>query len=405
MSNTNIEKHPDFVHIGPAVMKFYDETNDWLVDLGRVTELVLRKTVDKAYQTSVYNGVLVQNKSQSVSENWELSGKFVETLDPNTGYLAFKNCGTPSVTTACALTTITDLLQVFSGRCRVLTGNQGFYGVGVLPAPTGTVVAINPPAGTLAAGAMDVYIQAVYDGGGTSNPVLISAALVVAGGESIYIAITPPASGTPDSYNIYVQEVGDLAATLYLNTSSTDVVITTPVTGGATVPADATTSLVVTSEDGLTTYVLDTDYTIETSCAGICILPDGDICDGQWINITYSYWANPKSSMSIGPSDRIPKYAHPVIMAFKNDSRVIPAAKGVEIHLWKTDFDFGFDWDLSSLNFDSGFAFTVPVLFSETDLNHGEVSVLSERFECYALKDLRALTQYSTQTSCEGAVS
>lgn len=413
MSNTNIEKHPDFVHIGPAVMKFYDETNDWLIDLGRVSELVLRKTVDKAYNTSVYNGVLVQNKAQSVSENWELSGKFVETLDPNTQYLVFKNCGVPSVNNNCVLTTISEKIQVFSGRCRVLTGNQGFYGTGVLPAPSSVVVddLDVPPGAGFEIGDYHVIVKAKYQGGGTSNGVEDGEVIDMTATKSLYVHINPPASGAiPDSYDIYVSAPSEVPNYFFwANTTSTDVVFIAPVTGGAALPADGGASLVVSLGPPAgtpdVTYELDVDYTIDISCAGLCILPDGDICDGQWVKVTYSYWADPSVSMSIGPSDRIPKYAHPVIMAFKNDSRETPAAKGLEIHLWKTDFDFGFEWDLSSLNFDSGFAFTVPVLFSETDLNFGEVAVLSERFECFALKDLRALTQYSSQSSCEGEVS
>lgn len=403
MSDTNIEKHPEFRHIGPAVLKLYDEQNEVLVDVGMVEELVLAKVVEKVTATSVYNGVQVQSSSQSMSESWVLRGRFMETLDPNTQYLAFKNCGESSVTDECSIQLVRERIQVFSGRMRTLTYNRGFYGLGVLPPITGlTAVAVS--SGNLPAGDYDVTATAIYQGGGESNAYATVTA-TIAGDESLYIEIVPPAGDiTPMGYRIYVRAPGEGFATLWAETTSTNVLFTDVVVGGDPVPEDGDISFEVWSEDGETKYIPDTDYTIDISCAALGILPDGDICDGQWIEVRYAYLKNPFSSISIGPSDKIPKIGHPVILAMKADSRSTPAARGLEIHLWKVDMDSSLEWMLSELSFENGFEFEWPVMFAENHLNFGEVYTLSDKFECYGLNDLRALTAHNQKDACEAVL-
>jgi len=403
VSDSNLLKHLDNNHIGPAVLKLYDEENDWLVDVGKVDDLVLTKSVEKAFVTEVVSGVTVQSKGHSINEEWMLKGKFRELLDPNTQYLMFKNCGTPSLTETCSIQTITELLQVFSGRCRILTHNNGFYGTGILPEPTGTAVPSAVPVGTLPTTSYTVYVQAVYSGGGTSNAVACVGIAPIVLGESLIVTIIPPVGAAPESYNIYVESLINPGAILWLNTTSQNVFFTAVVTGGVAIPADGTSSLTVASEDGLTTYDVDVDYSIDPTCAGLCILADGAIEDGQWIKVTYSYFADPYTTISLGPSNRYPKYGHPVIIAMKDDDRETPAGRGIEIHLWKVDMESGFDMELSKMDFDTGYDFEWNVLFSENDLNHGEVYTYHRQFSSYGLKDLRALTEYSTADSCADA--
>lgn len=404
MSDSNLTKHPDDVHIGPARVMLLDETNDWLVDLGKTDEVTLSKAIERASLMEIFNGVAVTTKSQSIGESYNLSMKLSETLDPNTQYLVFKNCGTPSLNPICSLRQIKEFMpNVYKGRSRVLSGNAGFYGTGVLPPPAAvTTDDLDDPTGGLDADTYSVYVIAVYEGGAVSNAVA-GTPVGITGTESLMIEITPPADGSlPDHYDIYIAGAGEVPNYYLWGSSYGGIVIFTDnVTGGALMPADGASSFTVTSEDGLTTYDAGVDYTIDPSCAKISFLADGALCDGQAVLVTYSQIIDPFTTMSIGPSDRVPKFAHPVIIAMKKDDRETPAGRGLEIHLWKVDLESGWDWVLSALNYDSGFNLTCPVLFSELDLNFGEVYTYHRQFTCYNLYDLRALTEYSQAASCD----
>lgn len=398
MSKTNITKHPDFVHIGPAVLSLYDEVNDLLVVTGKADDLVLRKAVTIEALTEIVNGVAVESKAQPVSEAYTLTGRLVETLDPNTQYLMLKNCGTPAVTGTCSIATETEKIQMFLGRQVKLKRESGFYGTGALSGAQSASASAYGTGGGIAAGDYTVVVTTVYDD--TEGDYVETNEVTVGVGQKVELTITPPGGGmspTPDSYRIYVYESGagetrEADADLILTTTTTNVFFVSW-TRGADYPGDQTSSFAVTDSTGGTTYEVGVDYTIDASCAMFCLEEGGAIDDGDWVIVEYTYWTNPYVEMTIGPSDRLPKYVHPVILAFKDDDRTTPVGRGIEIHLWKVIADSSWDWELSRMDFGTGFNFEWKVLLSEQYLNHGYVWTFHRQFSGFDLLEFSALTQ------------
>ena len=418
MSDTNLTKHPNFVHIGPARMGLYDEVNDLLVMVGKVDNLSLVKSVTEESLMEVLSGVEVETDSQPVSETYQLTGKLVETMDPATQFLVMKNCGAtedPQNNGSCSISTIVERVQAFRGPQHILGYNNGFYGIGALPAPDGVAVAKLGSGGSHAITGTYVFVvTAVY--GGTEGDYAESAGIVVGATDTIIVTIDPPGGGAspvPDSYRIYVYrssagETRVADADLIQETDAANLSYTTW-TRGADYPGDQTSSFTVQAADPppgpAIVYDVGVDFSIDESCAMFCIEEAGAIADGEWVDITYTYYKNPQVGLSIGPSNRLPKYVHPVILSFHDDDRISPIGRGFEMHLWKVTANSGWTWDLSSLNFNSGFDFTWKVLCSEKTRNHGHVYNFHRQFSGFVLRDLRVLTDWSNAANCEVAAS
>lgn len=403
MSKTNITKHPDFAHIGSAVLSLYDEMNDLLVVTGKADDLVLRKAVTLEALTEIVNGVAVESKAQPVSEAYTLTGRLVETLDPNTQYLMLKNCGTPAKTGTCGIGTEKEKVQMFAGRQIKLKRESGFYGAGALPAPQAVSAGKFGTGGGISTGTYTFTVTAVYDG--TEGAYKDSNSLAVTLGECIALTIVPPGAGaspTPNFFRVYVAKSPQTRqeAKLILETNTTNVFFSTW-TLGTTYPGDQDSSFTVTDETGEITYDAGVDYSIDESCAMFCLEEGGAIADGQWVIVQYTYYTNPYVEMTIGPSGRLPKYVHPVILSFHDDDREPPVGRGVEIHLWKVVADSGWDWELSRMDFGGGFNFEWKVLLSEQHLNHGYIWTFHRQFSGFGLIDFANLTKWSNAPTCE----
>lgn len=410
MSDTNIASHPDMVHIGPARLGLYDEVNDRLVMIGKVDDLKFQKTITEESMTEIISGVEVETKSQPVSERYTLTGKLVQTLDPATQNLVMKNCGTPVVPAGvgsdCNIGTVTQEVQVFLGPQHIPGYNNGFYGTGALPAPAAVASSVLATGGSHVAGTYVFVVTAVYDG--TEGDYVEAAPLAVLATDTVLLTITPPATAVPDSYRIYVYNSGTgetrvADADLIQDTDAVNLSYTSW-TRGAAYPGDQTSSFEVRDEAGAL-YSVGVDYTIDASCAMFCVEEGGSIVDGEWIRITYTYWQNYQVNMSIGPSNVLPKYVHPVILSFHDDDRIIPVGRGFEMHLWKVTANSGWTWDLSALNFESGFEFTWKVLCSEKTRNHGHIYNFHRQFSMTQVKDFRTLTDWNAAASCDAAAS
>lgn len=411
MSDTNITKHPDMVHIGPAVLCLYDEVDDLLVNIGKTDNIRLAKNVTEiATLKEIVNGVMVETRGQPTGEEYRLRGLLTETLDPNTQRLVMKNCGTPSVTGDCTIGTETEEVQMFLDNQHLLLRKSGFYGTGTLPGAASVVGTAYGAGATIPTGTYVFTVVPNYDG--TIGSSLSSAGVAVALGENVGLNIVHAIGSTPTSWLVYVHDTAlaetivdaELIADLPAGFTATSTIFsswtrTTPY------PGDAAGSFTVTNESGLTEYVVGTDYSIDDSCAMFCLVDGGAIGDGQWVRITYTFYKNPMVEMTIGPSNHLPKYVHPVILAFKDDDRDSPVGKGVEIHLYKVLANSGWEWDLSTLNYESGFEFEWVVLLDRAHMNHGHIYTFHRQFSSFGLKDFADLTYWTNAENCVVAAS
>jgi len=413
MSDTNLASHPDHVNIGPCILGLYNETSDHLVLAGKFDNIVLDK-LDPAnvFMQEVVNGQNVNSKGQPTFCGFQVKGRMVETLDPNTVYLAMKNCGTPVQQDDCTIKTATEDYTAYPGRCIKLVHKAGFYSTDTLPGPAAVAGTAAGAGGTIPTDGYHFVVTCMY--GTTESAYTESAEVDVTLGEVVTLTITPPAGVVPDSYRVYAYDDAEerVDATLIAGLSvdfadpGEDVVIIfsdMPRTGAA-YPGDATGSFTITDAES-TEFTVTDDYTIDTSCGIVCFPADTTVEQGEQITITYAYRTNPFVSMSIGPSETLPPYVHPVLIGLKSDDRADGRPRGYEIDLWKVLASSGWSWDLSTLTFEGGFDFTWEVLMSEKTLNHGRIVLFNRHLESYDLANLAALTDWANGPGCEDADS
>ena len=189
MSDSNLPNLPDNVHIGPSGLGLYDTVNDWLVNVGMFEDLVVGKTIEKAFLRAQISGGSHKIDGKQITEDWTISGRAAEMYDPNTQYLFFKNCGIPAMED-CGIGTESELLQVFDGITNILRRNNGFYGIGALPAPAAVVGVPGGAGGTIPASTYAFVVTGVY--GTTEGDYEESAPVVVALNEEVTLTITVP---------------------------------------------------------------------------------------------------------------------------------------------------------------------------------------------------------------------
>jgi hypothetical protein len=390
-------------------MCLYNEATDHLVIIGKVDNINFTKLdPQNQFSTDVISGQMVNSDGQPTFCGFQLKGKFVEVLDPNTVYLMMKNCGTPTLSPDCSIRTAVEDYIAYKDRAIKLKHNVGFYGVGALPPPEMVTGVAFGAGGTIPT---DDYIFVVTCMYGetesahelTSTPTEI--AVIV--GQKVLLTITPPTDGIPDAYKIYIYNDGETIAdaTLLLTIPSpgTDpvyVIIDEAGRTGALYPGDADSSFSIEDSEG-NIFNPGDDYTVDYSCATVIFEEDGDLEDGEKVTITYTYRVNPNIEMSIGPMLRLPPYVHPVIIALKSDDRAVIRPRGVEIDLWKVLASSDWNWDLSSLNYESGYEFTWDVLLSEKTLNHGRIQLFNRHLVAYPLENLATLTDWANGPGCE----
>jgi len=407
VSDTNLLSHPESIPIGPCSLCLMNEITDHLVVIGKVDNIMLdRLDPQNVFVTEVLNGQTVNSAGQPTFCGFQVKGKLKEILDPNTAHLAMKNCGTPTQAEACGLETAIEDYTAYPGRCIKLKHNVGFYSTASLPGPDAVAGVAGGNGGTIATDGYYFVVTCMY--GTTESDYTESAIVNVVSPEVITLSITPPTGLNPTAYRIYFYNDAEtrVDATLVLQITSWSaigdivVVFTALPHTGDLYPGDATGSFTVEDSDGNLLDVTD-DYTVDTTCGVVCFPATGEVEEGELLTITYAYRRNPYVSMSIGPSNTLPPYVHPVLIQLKNDDRADIRPRGVEIHLWKVLASSGWSWDLSSLTFEAGFDFTWEVLMSEKTLNHGQITLFSRHYANYDLSNWAALTEWSNGPGCE----
>lgn len=406
MSDTNLASHPDHVGIGPCTLALMNEVTDHLVIIGKVDNVMLDK-LDPAnvFMTEVVSGQNVNSKGQPTFCGYQVKGRMVETLDPNTVYLAMKNCGVPVMQDNCTIRTAVEDYTAYPRRCIKLKHKEGFYSTDALPGPDAVAGVAGGAGGTIPTDGYFFVVTCMY--GTTESAFTESLVVNVNMGEVVTLTITPPSGVVPDSYRIYFYNDAQVRAdaTLLLDLAAAPIgpnIIVVfddlPLTGDP-YPGDATGSFIVADAEG-NAFTITDDFTIDITCGIVCFPTNTSIGQGERITITYTYRTNPYVSMSIGPSDTLPPYVHPVLIALKNDDRADVRPRGVEIDLWKVLASSGWSWDLSTLTFESGFDFTWEVLMSEHTLNHGNITLFNRHLESYDLSNFAALTDWANGPGC-----
>lgn len=405
MSDSNLTKHPEFVHIGPCTFGLYDDTNDLLYVIGKVDNIRFSKLdPSPVFLTEILNGQEVETLARDTACKFRMKGKFTETLDPNTHYMVLKNCGTPTLAPDCSIDSITEVHQVFKGRSFLVRHNNGFYGSNALPGIENLITDDLAWTGSgITPRTYTVIVVPVY--GGTEGASEEST-IAVGADEALAVTWDPPIGGIPASYNLYVYHGGQTSDDAYLIGSvggtATSVIYIDALQDLGDYPGEMTGSFTITDMSD-SPYISGTDYILDGACGAIAIPSTSAIEDGTRTKVTYSWRTNPSVTMSIGPNktNSNPRLYHPVLISTKDDDRNPPNARGIQIDLWKVMGSSGFEWDLSSLNFDSGFEFEWPVLIDEAKLNHGEITSFNRHFEAYEIVDWSTLAKWGSAVSCE----
>lgn len=394
----------------PAVITAYDDVNDWFVPLGYLDNIRLRRETDNVYQSEIHVGRSVAIDGYTVGERWFVNFDMMERLNPSWQRLIFKNCGTPAIYGSCSLLTVTEEWRMFRNNAQVLNHNNGFYGDGMLPAPTNVATAVGGAGGTIPTRTYVMVVEAVYTDAQGLNPTrsqyAVSAGQAVTLGQQLTVTWDPPAGGyIPAYYNIYWYDSG-------LTITSAELVAVVDGLSPTAIIFDSFTDLgdwpgavvggafAITDITGAVTYTAGDDYTIDTSCARLALIDGGDIEDGQLILVTYTYIANPFYTQSIGPGSRNPRIMHLVIKWFKDDERVVPVGRGCEIHLYHVHSESGFEWLFDQRDFESGFGQEYRVLLDRATGKYGTIYTFHKVMEDWDLIDLEAISKYTNDDEC-----
>jgi len=396
----------------PGILCAYDDVHDWFIPLGFLDNIRLRRETDNVYQSEIHKGRSVAIDGYTVAERLFVSFDMLERLNPDWLRLIMKNCGTPEVFGACSLLSVTEVHRLYRNNAQVLNHNSGFYGDGALPAPT-NATATPVAGGTVPDGTYTIVVEAVYTDAQGLNPTRslyddAAGTVCAVGNNTIEFEWDAPAGGyVPAYYNIYeydtalgetiadadlIAVVSGLSPTAVIFDSFTDLGDWPGATGGG--------AFLVENLVGDTEYTAGDDYTIDTTCARIALVDDGDIDDGQPVQITYTYIANPFYTQTLGPGSRNPRILHLVVLWFKDDERATPVGRGAEIHLYHVHAESGWEWLFDQRDFESGFAQEYRVLMDRAYGKYGLIYVFHKVIEEFPLIDLEDLSKYTQDDEC-----
>lgn len=406
--------HKQFTHrqlkmSGPAELFAYDEIHDWYIPLGKIDNIRTRRETDVISQSEVHFSRSVRIDGLASGERWFASGSIMEPLNPDMQRLVFKNCGQPTHSTDCILLSVTEGIRMFRREAKILSGNNGFFTDLALPAPA-NVTAVPAGGGTIPNGTYVIVVEAVYTDAQGFNPVRSAhaeSAGAILAVQSLVVAWDPPATGTPDHYNIYEYDTAaaetrvdaDLVGVV-LGTSPTNIIFTEFVDLGDWPGDTAGVAFTVTDVTGGTTFAVGTDYTIDTSCARLALVDGGTIEDGESLLVTYVYLSNPFYYQSIGPGSRNPRILHLVIRWFKDDERIEPVGRGAEIHFPHVLAESGFEWLFDQMDFESGWDQEWPIYLDTATGRYGVIYTFHKIMESWGLIELQALSAYSGEPIC-----
>jgi len=148
--------------------------------------------------------------------------------------------------------------------------------------------------------------------------------LVIAGppgNATVTLTWDPPAGVTPHHYSIYMQDTVALtwdpanASQKVHETTDTDCILTShPDLGSETFGAGAPPTVSLTSWDGLTTYVLNTDYTFDAPTGRFARIKGGAIGEGETVVALYVATHPVSIRTDLGVTKAIPTYLEITIL-------------------------------------------------------------------------------------------
>lgn len=185
----------------------------------------------------------------------------------------------------------------------------------------------------------------------------------------------------PDYWNIYISATGGsggaYGASSLLVQVPGSVYAYTSLTGALSsgTPGTGLTPVVVKDETETTTYVADTDYTVDYTNGTIKRIAAGAIGDGQLVVIT-QYWNNSYKLLQTIDEGRYNSYQVGMLFLGQQSGSTSGYLDNVRIELDKVDITKGADELNAQASLeDAGLEFDFPVHWNQTDGRFGRVSV------------------------------
>lgn len=159
---------------------------------------------------------------------------------------------------------------------------------------------------------------------------------------------------TPETHAL-ASGIGSLVATQQ-TTTGIDGAITATLTGTTAFwlpePGVTSSSIVVKSADNATTYVEDTDYTVEqdagTQLYGVARKADGAIASGAVVNITYTYSETKNTPYLFFGAAREPIHLRQITLAKKNPGAVEKPWHVIQIWEVESKSSYSLTWNQDS---------------------------------------------------------
>lgn len=323
MSNS-IYNDPSFNRIGYARLAYKYVTtgsvNTWReIGVVRNCGFSVRRTF--ADQRMAVEGKRLISQQRLLEETGELSFSLMEQINPVVAKLLFALGSTP-VKNPSTIEVVIESRQLFGENMQKLLHPYNVQTV--LPLPSAAAATLIVGAGTWPAATYSFAIVAWYaeDETNVFNAAWPTAACrvdgkVVALNDAIRITATKPTTGAPNHYSVYYQVGATFDPTAmatkvaeFSTSGNPDVVIVSP-TGtvepafGAAAPAFP---FIVTTEDGVTTFTLNTDYVVDFTEGTIHRVATGTLKEGETVVIRYAVLKSVSIQTDIGGGSSIPDY-------------------------------------------------------------------------------------------------
>ena len=327
-----------FASDGPARLYGEDQTyDDWTL-LFMVEDVKVGGEIEQAALMEIREGKEKKIAKRNVAEQFNLSFRIREKHHPSVVDLLFGGNEAQS-SDAATVENRKENIGLFGTVAQRLGMPHGI--VSTRPPPTGAAGTAYGTGGLIAADDWKFGVVSVYKNGVKtphSTPAE-SASITVAAGEKIAAEWTAPSGITPDHYEVWLfLASGAITDGYYVGSTTAESIVIDNDDGAQDYVAANTNVLTVKSIDEVTTYVANTDYTVDTTRGYIKHISGGDIADGETVKVSYHYPKNAAITTTIGKSHRGRTVKLQLVGVFEDSSG---NSAGMIITLYKVDPDSG----------------------------------------------------------------
>lgn len=372
--------HERATNIGPCRIAFRDVLSSAWLHFTKMENVELRRETEEAVAREVIQNVKRDMRRVQTDMRVILKGDVMESVNPNVLEMIFGDGH--SLTTFTVADTLSQTIEVMHLMAeKAIPVFHNSVMAAALPPPTAGVIALQGAGSTLTQAAHYVWITASYDGDDDHHsPPLVpnpTNLVVGVGQENILVTWTAPATGNPDHYTIWESQVNDVDTAKVCGTTNSVSYLITEDAVGVLYTATDINVMTVTSYDGVTPYVLNTDYTYNETLGTIARMSTGAIADGEPCLITYHYHSRIHSETHIGPGRmevRTGQLRLHQLAGVEDADGVNTEETGLMIDLWKVDLLGGsVDWAFTEDEFFTGVSVELECLVSPTTNTFGMV--------------------------------